>query len=241
MTAVRNEHLAGLDVCVTGGSDGRGGGDGPLVILLHGFGAPGDDLVPLARMLPAPAATRWLFPAAPLRLADPFFEGRAWWMLDLERRERLRASGDIEALSREVPEGLAEARGRVVALLDAARQTLDAAPGATVLGGFSQGAMLACDVALHEARPLAGLVLLSPTLIVRDLWQELAPRRAGLPVFMSHGRHDPLLPFPMTERLSELLREAGLSVTWQAFDGGHEIGPGVAGALGTFLRRVLPG
>jgi phospholipase/carboxylesterase len=236
---VRSDRLADLDVCVTGGSDGRGGGDGPLVVMLHGFGAPGDDLVPLARVIPAPAGTRWLFPAAPHPLPGPFAGGRAWWMVDFERRERLRWLGREAEMSREVPEGLVEARDGVTALLEAALPALGARPGATVLGGFSQGAMLACDVALRDPRPWAGLALLSPTLIAAPEWEALAPRRAGLPVFMSHGRADPLLPFPFSERLRDLLTGAGLAVTWRPFEGGHEVGPGVVEGLGGFLAGTL--
>ena len=58
--------LGGLHAVVTGGTDGQGGGDGPVVVLLHGFGAPGDDLVPLTRFLAVPRAVRFVFPAAPL-------------------------------------------------------------------------------------------------------------------------------------------------------------------------------
>jgi phospholipase/carboxylesterase len=45
---MRVDKLGGLTVRLTGGTDGKGGGNGPLVVLLHGFGAPGDDLVPLS-------------------------------------------------------------------------------------------------------------------------------------------------------------------------------------------------
>jgi phospholipase/carboxylesterase len=48
---MREDLLGGLKVRLVGGSDGRGGGDGPVVLLLHGFGAPGDDLVPLADVI----------------------------------------------------------------------------------------------------------------------------------------------------------------------------------------------
>jgi len=232
--------LAGLDCCLTGGPDGRGGGDGPLVVLLHGFGAPGDDLVPLAPELALPPAVRLLFPAAPLALAEGFMEARAWWLIDWERRERALAAGRMLDLSEEEPDGLAEARARVIALLDAAAADLGAAPGATVLGGFSQGAMLACDVALTEPIPLAGLVLLSPTLVARARWAERAPSRAGLPVFMSHGRRDPVLPFPMAERLRDLLIGAGLAVGWHPFDGGHGIDPALLGPLRRFLLGAAP-
>src|SRR5262245_21345251 len=121
------------------------------VVLLHGFGAPADDLVPLAEVLHVPA--EFVFPPAPLDLGPQFFGGRAWWMLDpdvFEHPDRDR--------SNESPDGLADGRAQVVKLVESIE-------GPLVLGGFSQGAMLACDVALHTGRELAGLVLLSATLI----------------------------------------------------------------------------
>ena len=77
----------------TGGDDDRGGGDGPAVVLCHGFGAPGDDLVPLAEVLSAPPRTRFFFPEAPLALPAPYGDARAWWMLDLLRLEASFAAG----------------------------------------------------------------------------------------------------------------------------------------------------
>lgn len=233
------EHISGLTVRITGGSDGDGGGDGPLTVLLHGFGAPGTDLVPLARELPASHGMRFAFPAAPLTLADGFFEARAWWMIDWERRERMQAQGRPLDLSDEAPEGLASARQRVTELIHSLAERLAPPPGGVVLGGFSQGAMLACDVALHTELPVAGLVLLSPTLIARAVWAERLARRRGLPVFMSHGRADPVLPFSMSERLRDLLSEGGLAVTWVPFGGGHEIPAPVLGSLGRFLEGVV--
>ena len=231
------EQLGGLKVRLAGGTDGKGGGHGPVVVLLHGFGAPGDDLVPLWQELQAPPGTRYVFPEAPLALQMGFGESRAWWMLDLEKRQREMAAGRARNLSRDVPKGLAEARALVIALLE----ELEQRHGATslVLGGFSQGAMLACDVALHTPRPLAGLVLLSGTLLASDEWTPLLPRRKGLRVFQSHGSADPLLPYVMAELLRDLLMQAGLSVEWTAFRGGHEIPGLVLDRLGAFLRIVL--
>jgi phospholipase/carboxylesterase len=236
---VRRLTLGGLDACLTGGDDGQGSGDGPLVVLLHGFGAPGEDLVPVGSVLRPPAGTRFLFPAAPVKLVEAFFEGRAWWMIDFARREQLLAGKDLETLADETPEGLEAAREAVVALLDDAATTLGAAPERTVLGGFSQGAMLALDTALRDSRPFAGLVLLSPTLVAALAWADLAPGRAGLPVFLSHGRQDPLLPFFMTERLLGLLQGAELDVTWTPFEGGHEVPALVVPGVSGFLTRVL--
>ena len=108
-----------------------------------------------------------------------------------------------------------------------------------MLGGFSQGSMLACDFALRDPRPLAGLALLSSTVICRSEWQKLAPSRAGLPVLQSHGKDDPILPFALAENERDLLRDAGLDVEFVAFNGGHGIPGGVLDALGRFLNRAL--
>lgn len=231
------EQLGGLKVRLTGGADGRGGGAGPVVVLLHGWGAPGDDLVPLAQEIDAPRGTRFVFPEAPLSFQMGFGESRGWWMLDIEKRQREIAAGRARDLSREVPKGLAEARAKVIALLDELEHRAGARQ--VVLGGFSQGAMLACDVALHTGKPLAGLVLLSGTLLAADEWTTLAPKRKGLRVFQSHGSSDPLLPSFMAEQLRDLLKQGGLSVEWVSFRGGHEIPGLVLDKLGGFLRTVL--
>lgn len=231
------EQLGGLKVRLTGGTDGRGGGDGPVIVLLHGWGAPGDDLVPLGQEIDAPRGTRYVFPEAPLPLPMGFGDSRGWWMLDLEKRQREIAAGRARDLSRKVPEGLAEARAKVIALFD----ELERRKGAKqiVLGGFSQGAMLACDVALHIGKPLAGLVMLSGTLLAADEWTPLMPKRKGLRVFQSHGSADPLLPVFMAEQLRDLLMQAGLFVEWVGFRGGHEIPGIVLDKLGGFLRTAL--
>jgi phospholipase/carboxylesterase len=231
------EQLGSLKVRLTGGTDGRGGGDGPVVVLLHGWGAPGDDLVPLGQEIDAPRGTRYVFPEAPLSMQMGFGDSRGWWMLDLEQRQRELAAGRARDLSRKVPEGLAEARAKVVALLDDLERRLAAKQ--IVLGGFSQGAMLACDVALRTGRPLAGLVMLSGTLLAADEWTPLMPKRKGLRVFQSHGSMDQLLPSFMAEQLRDLLVQAGLSVEWVGFRGGHEIPSVVLDRLGAFLRAVL--
>lgn len=236
---MRLERLGGLQVRITGGTDGKGGGNGPVVVLLHGFGAPGDDLVSLGPALDAPIGTRFVFPEGPLSLSMGFGESRAWWMIDLEKLNRDLATGRPRDTSRETPKGLAEARERVVALLDELPHRLNADPKKIVLGGFSQGAMLSCDIALRTDRPFAGLVLLSGTLLSRNEWVPLMPKRKGLRVLQSHGSADPLLPFFLAEQLRDYLTKAGLSVEWIGFRGKHEIPETVLTKLGTFLRETL--
>ena len=218
---------------LTGGADREGGGDGPLVVLLHGFGAPGDDLVPLWRQLAVPSGTRFAFPEAPLDLGGG---ARAWWMIDIERLERALRSGELRDMSNETPAGLTEAHAKASAMLDELDQEL--APSSLVLGGFSQGAMLACDLVLSTERQVSGLVLMSTTLLSEPEWTLRMPKRSGLPVLMSHGRDDPLLPFALGERLRDLFVAAGLSVEWISFNGGHGIAPSVLDRLGEFVTRV---
>jgi phospholipase/carboxylesterase len=235
---MKTTKLGDLGACIAGGSDREGGGDGPVVVLLHGFGAPGDDLVPLWRVLAAPAGTRFVFPVAPVDLGRQFMGGRAWWRIDLEERMRRQALGEKGDLS-EVPEGLDGARGQVDAMLDDVERTLRPPPGKIVLGGFSQGAMLALDTALRSTRALAGVVLLSGTHVAADEWAACYPARRGLPVFMSHGQADEILPFAVSEGLRDVLIAHGLPVDWVPFRGGHAIPPAVIDGVGTFLRKTI--
>ncbi len=230
--------LGDLDARIAGGTDREGGGTGPVVILLHGFGAPGDDLVPLWRTLQAPRGTRFVFPAAPIDLGPRYMGGRAWWYIDIEERMRRAAMGELPDPD-QVPDGLVAARAKVVALVDEVVRTLQPAPGKLVLGGFSQGGMLALDVALHSPVALAGLVVLSGTHIAGREWAARFEARRGLPVFMSHGRVDEILPFRVAEGLRGVLTAQGLPVEWVPFQGGHGIPAPVADAVGAFLSRVL--
>ena len=236
---MRHEHWAGLDVCITGGLDRQGSGEGPLVVLLHGFGAPGDDLVALWRYLKVPDDVRFLFPAAPLNLDMGFGDARAWWMLDMERVTQARAQGQWDELSQEIPRGLPIARTQMQDVLSLAIESLSVPSQSLVLGGFSQGAMLSTDLILHSDIPFAGLALLSSTLIAKHEWLTRLPNRQGLPVFQSHGTDDPILAFSMAQQLRDHIKTAGLPVSWVEFRGGHEIPIQVLEGLGRFLQSVL--
>jgi phospholipase/carboxylesterase len=68
-------------------------------------------------------------------------------------------------------------------------------------------------------------------------WTPRLERRRGLPVFQSHGRADPILPYPTAELLRDRLEAAGLEVDFHSFAGGHGIPRDVLQKLGAFLRR----
>jgi phospholipase/carboxylesterase len=233
---MRDIILGGLKTRITGGTDGYGGGNGAAIILLHGFGAPGDDLVPLADIMATPKGTRFLFPEGPLSLG---IEGaRAWWLIDMERLQADRAAGRVRDLSTEVPPGLPQARQAIDQYLRQLPRAISIDYTKTLIGGFSQGAMLTCDTVMRQAYPLAGLVQLSGSLLARQDWR-LATKRTGLPVFQSHGTQDPILPYVMAERLRDELIKTGLSVEWHSFRGGHEIPEPVLRQLSSFVTKVL--
>lgn len=212
------------------------------IVLLHGYGAPGTDLVGLAPALQAPTGTRFVFLQAPLLLdphAPPSEAGRAWWPIDMMRLQTLRMSGQYETLAKSTPPGLDQAR----ALLDEALDVLFAEHGGDpeqlVLGGFSQGSMLSVDFALRTKRPLAGLIVLSGTALCESEWLAGLKERAPLPVFQSHSPDDQVLPFALAQRLGEHFRAAGYPHLFVEFPGGHGISPQVLQGLRQFLGQVL--
>lgn len=98
--------------------------------------------------------------------------------------------------------------------------------------------MLACDVALHTTDPLAGLVLLSGTIVAEEEWRPRFAARRGLRVFQSHGRGDELLPYAVAERLRTAWQGAGAEVEFVGFGGGHELPEVVLGGLGRWLAAM---
>lgn len=231
--------LGGLQCRVLQEADGAPRG---LVVLCHGFGAPGDDLVGLHEQLvalaPALKDVRFVFPAAPLSLAGlGYGDARAWWMIDFEKVQRLN-EGDLKTLQefRQLePDGMAKARAMLLKAIDELTTQTAMPLGKTVVGGFSQGAMITTDVALRLPERPAGLAILSGTLLTEDVWRAKAKGRAGLPVLQSHGRFDPILRFDAAERLRDLLTEEGSPPEWVPFDGPHAIPMNVLRKLAKFL------
>lgn len=229
------ESIGPLRVHSAGGSDRRGGGDGPAILLCHGFGAPGEDLVSLARVIDAGPGVRWFFPEAPLTVPGA---GRAWWQLDMARIQAMMMRGDPRALADETPPGLAKARADLEATIAALETERGVAREKLIIGGFSQGAMLTTEIALHASRPFAGLAVLSGNLLSAERWIEAAGRAGpSIHAFLAHGRQDPVLPFAGAEALRALLEKSGASVDWVAHGGQHEIPPPVVTGLAAFARR----
>ena len=202
-----------------------------VVILCHGFGAGGDDLVPIGPELcrlrrELLDATRFIFPEAPLSLAEqgmPF--GRAWWMLDVMALQQAIQLGEFRNLRNDNPDGLPEAREKLMALIDEVRGETGLPMSRIVLGGFSQGSMLTTDVALRLDEPPAALCVWSGTLLNETEWRELAAKRESLRILQSHGRTDPILPFEAALWLRDLFAESGFDGEFIEFPGIHTIPP----------------
>ena len=226
--------LGGLEAQLVGPvAEGERGGE--VIVLLHGWGATGDDLVSLAELLAHPRLS-FVVPAAPLSHPRG---GRMWWPLDMEKRRQQLLAGKQRDLSAELPPGLGPARAKVLALLQEVRRKFD--PRVLTVAGFSQGGMLAMDVALAADPPVDRVAVLSGTLLAEPVWvphmKRLAASKDRPAVFVSHGRRDRILPLRMAERLRDRLRAHGFSVTWFPFADGHAIPPTVIDALGDFLLR----
>jgi phospholipase/carboxylesterase len=212
-----------------------------LVVLCHGFGAPADDLVPLAeeivRAAPRPLPpTRFIFPEAPLDLSRfGMWGARAWWMIDMAALQRAMERGEPRMLAHTEPEGLPAARKALLAGIDAALVEAGLPTSRMTIGGFSQGAMLATDVALRLEEAPARLAVLSGTLVSESQWRSLAPRRRGLQTLVAHGRADAILPFAGAEALRDVLSESGLDVRFLPFEGGHTIDRATLTALSAAL------
>ena len=208
------------------------------LVLLHGYGAPGDDLVPFAEPLATPSRAV-VFPAGPIDLSGGAGFARAWWHLDVARLQWMAASGQLEAWLDEEPPELDVLAGRLGTLIGGICERWQLDTDKVVLGGFSQGAIASVHTALSVGKPLAGLVIMSGTLAARQRWLSQIPRWSGCPIWISHGRHDPVVPFVGAQLLREVFETHGHHVEWLEFDGGHGVPPHAVTRLRSFLDAVL--
>jgi len=220
------------------------GGNGPTTfVLLHGFGSNAERWLPFANAISLHVAKgqgqgHFVFPEGPFATTPPAGPkgGRAWWPLQLD--SYIRSPGTLPDMSQASPVGIEDAANRAGALLASLNSGWLHKPKRTILGGFSQGAMVAMETLLTKAPKLDALVLLSGTLVNEAKWRTLYAAHKGLPVFIAHGRTDEVLPFALAERMAQQLENAGLKVRWFPFDGGHEIPAEVVDALNRFLITI---
>jgi phospholipase/carboxylesterase len=202
------------------------------IVVLHGLGADGNDFVPIAHELDLSpgGAVRFVFPHAPVRpvTINGGYRMRAWYdvlgddIAQSEDEAGLRASlADVQALlEREAARGISPAR--------------------TVLMGFSQGCAMTLLAGLRAPQRLAGLVGLSGYLPLAATTE--AERSAGnrdVPLFLAHGRFDPIVPFARGEASRAELVKMGYAVEWHEYPMEHSVCPEEIDDLNRWLLEKL--
>jgi phospholipase/carboxylesterase len=205
---------------------------GPCIVLFHGYGADASDLMPLSEMMKIPNAN-WIFPDAPMEVSiAPGFHGRAWFNIDQSRLEKAMVQGEPMDMSQTTPSGFEGAAKLAKSFFAELSQTYKN----IFVGGFSQGAMLATELALSSTtvKP-KGLIILSGTWICGKRWIDMAQKNNSIPFFQSHGKNDALLGYSYAENLNEALNAAGMFGEFMSFSGGHEIPPQIIKGVERFI------
>ena len=202
------------------------------IIVLHGLGADGNDFVPICDELDLSAVgpVRFVFPHAPVRpvTVNGGMAMRAWYDIlgaDIARRED-------EA-------GLRESLASVSALIERERSRGIAA-SRIVLMGFSQGCAMTLLTGLRHPERLAGLVGLSGYLpLAASTAAERSAANAGLPIFMAHGRMDPVIPLARASDSRDLLQSLGHPVEWHEYPMPHSVCAEEIADLNHWLLQTL--
>lgn len=196
-----------------------------LVVLCHGYGADGNDLIGLAphwqRLLPTVA---FAAPNAPERCP-----GAGYQWFPISRLD-----------PQEVRRGVESAASALEAFLAAELERLGLSPDRLVLAGFSQGTMLSLHVGLRRLQKPAAILGYSGMLAAAD---GLPPPAADTPaVLLIHGDSDTMIPAEAMFAAAIALGRAGVSVQWHLSRGlGHSIDPEGLALGATFLALALRG
>ena len=214
-----------LDQSVNFGKDAR------LVILLHGWGADGSDLAPLAPSLLSLASANHssfgsavFVPDAPyICSANPF--GRQWFEL----------SDPATGIGRNAPACLQTAEF-IAAMLDALAMRIGYGSDQVILGGFSQGGMVSLTAGVGYEKPLAGLFCLAGAWLTPE---QTCHQPTGLPVFLAHGVVDPVVPFVCINQAEADLKKVGLTPQILHREHmAHGIDPETIDALARFIASL---
>lgn len=203
------------------------------IVVLHGLGADGNDFVPIAQELDLSAIgpVRFVFPSAPVRpvTLNGGYEMRAWYDIH----------PPIGQSRLEDDAGLRESCALVQGLLDreAARGV---PPSRTVLMGFSQGCAMTLMAGLRAPQRLAGLVGLSGYLpLAASTSAERTEVNHGVPIFLAHGTHDPVVVVERGHESRDALQALGYAVDWHTYPMPHSVCAQEVADLNAWLVRLL--
>lgn len=201
------------------------------VIWLHGLGADGFDFKPIIPYLKLPQnSVRFLFPHAEVMpvTVNGGMPMRAWYDI-LEMKVERKVDKTTLLNSSE----------RIKALID--EQIESGIPAdKIILIGFSQGGAVAYQTALCYPQALAGMVALSTYMATSDeIKQQQSDAIKALPVWVSHGEYDDVVPKVLGEQATELLAQIGLEPQWSTYPMAHEVCLEQMEALGEWIGQRL--
>ena len=180
-------------------------------IWLHGLGADGNDLaqVPALFNFPEQFSFRHIFPHAPMRsvTANGGIEMRAWYDM---RSLPPRYNDDIQHIE--------ESTSQIIDLIDG-----DPNETRYYLIGFSQGGCMALNIAMSHGERIAGAIAMSCYFANKDILSELRPGYICPPVFLSHGKYDPVVPFDELTNTANLIRPYCSDLVLRRYRSGHNI------------------
>jgi phospholipase/carboxylesterase len=208
----------------------KGGRPKQLVVLLHGWGADGNDLIGLAPALaPVLPEAEFLSPDAPFPCEAGF--GRQWFSLG--NRDPATDMSDPVMTAR-----LGAVAPAINAFIDDALSRRGLAPDKLALIGFSQGTMAALYVGVRRERGPAGILGYSGHLVSGAALAQDA--RSKPEILLVHGEHDDILPVAASRYAEQMLKKAGFKVGALYRPGlGHGIDEEGLRAGAAFLKRVL--
>lgn len=188
----------------------------PLVIVIHGRGADANDLADLAPLLDTPSGARFVFPNAP----RPFeaYPGMTfgWTWFDGWPPQH---------------ESIVESRATLLKFIDELTERYPTT--SVIIGGFSQGALMALDAGLR--REVAGIIAMSGGLYDSDLPDFRA--QAKVPILISHGTADDVVPVNYARRARATLENAGFDVEYHEYPMGHQVVMEEVNAVKEFIAR----
>ncbi len=200
-----------------------GGIASSLILLLHGWGADGNDLANLAHPISVrfPGAA-FFVPNGPAPCeVNP--AGREWFNIDD------RVNGPIMAAPF-IDNAVADALDK-----------MNLSASALALGGFSQGGMMSLHCGLRQTPAPAAIISFSGALLLHE---DLVKNRAGAPyspVLLVHGTEDEVVPFQFQAASRDMLKARSIEVeTVDCVGLGHGIDPDGLSAAIEFLARYLP-
>lgn len=198
------------------------------VIWLHGLGADGHDFAPIVPELLRPhwPAIRFVFPHAPVQ------------PITINNGVRMRAWYDILGMdfrSRADKDGVTASVAALDALVEA--EIAGGIPAERILlAGFSQGGAVILSAALRWTRPIAGLIALSTYLPdLQAAADARVPEGVRPPVFMAHGRQDPVIPLAVAVDTAGVLKTLGFPIEWREYPMAHAVCAEELQALGDWL------